>query len=115
MSAIKYVPKEAQGAKAKFEGHIELTAPSFDQRFQYIEECNFEVNDKGEISESMNQLGSLRKMVSLTQHHYKSVALKSKNGKEYKSFEDLSFDPDCNTMMIEVASFVMNGFTPGKK
>ena len=44
---VNYTPKVCQGDDAKFEGSIELKMPTFDQRFQYMEECGFELDEDG--------------------------------------------------------------------
>lgn len=115
MLVQKVIPDAAKGEKAKFDGYIELTAPTFDQRYRYIEACGFETDEKNEIVVNMKQLGAIRKMVSQSEQHYKTVKLtKKKNGQEYKSFNDLAVDPDCDPILLEVAGIVMRGFTPSK-
>lgn len=112
---IEYVPLKARGEDAKMEGKVELTPTSFDQRWEYVEQCGFKVNAEGEVEATTENLGSIRKMVSLSKPHYKSVALKDKeSGMEYKSFEDLSMDPSCDEILIEIAGVVLRGQRPTK-
>ena len=114
------VCKETEGAdgvkvQPTYEGQIELFVPSFDQRFQYIEEAGFEVKENGEVDAGVKNIKSIRKIVGLSEKHYKSVFLKNiETGEEFKSFSDISFNPDLANVMIEVAAALLNGLKVSK-
>ena len=101
------------GANCK--GEVKLSRPTFDQRWQYIEECGFKTDEKGEISAGIAQAGAIRRMVSVSEKHYKEVKIEKKSEPVvYTSFSELSLDPECDEVLIAVASKIMNGGKPGK-
>lgn len=98
------------------EGVIKFNPITFDQRYQYIEECSFKTDDKGEVVMGIEHLHSVRKMVSVSQKHYKFVEIKNKNtGAVHKSFEDLTLDPECDEVLIGAAGKLINGGRVSKK
>lgn len=115
MDTIKYVPEQAKGKKPIFSGYIEVTQTTFDERMMFVEECNFKMDDSGEMAETSKQIGSIRKAVSLSKQFYKSVHLKHIKDKiEYKTFDDLSYDSECAAVLAEVAGIIARGTRPGK-
>lgn len=111
----KWEPKQEKSEEAIFEGHILLKKPLMHERYELIEKTGFVVTDKGEVEASVKQLPAMIKLVSLVKSHFVEVALKKKDGAvEYKSYDDLSFDPDCELLLITLASLIMGGFRPGK-
>lgn len=119
MKTIQFVPeacKASEGKEARFEGHVEIECPKFNERYELIEKAGFEMDAEGRILTGIKQLPALRKSVELSKPFVKSVALKKiEGGVEYKSFEDLEYDPDCDEVLIEIGSQVMNGFRVSKK
>lgn len=98
-----------------FSGTITLKVPTYDERYEYIEECGIDVGDDGDVSKKKSNLSIMRSMVKFSQKFYVSVDIKKiEIGHEYKSFEDLSLDPDCDGILMEVAREVRGGFRPSK-
>lgn len=115
MREINYTPDACKpGEKQSMQGSVIITVPTFDERYGYIEEAGFETNDKGDIEGGVKNLKAIRKMVQLSQKHYKAVNLKKLDGVEVKSFEAMVDEPDCDAVLIEVAMQLMNGFKASK-
>jgi len=112
--AIKYVPTQCRGENAIFEGSLTIKAPTFNERYTYIEESNFKYDADGEISGGMDQLPAIRKMVGASEKHYAKVEIKNKETSQaYKSFADMSIDSACDPILIEIAMNLLNGFKAG--
>lgn len=98
-----------------FEGHIRLKVPTFDERYQFTEDCGMVVADDGGIERKASNFTIMRNMVKLSQKFYVSVEMKKlADGSVYTSFDELSADPDCDGILLEVAREVRSGFRPGK-
>lgn len=109
MKTFEYIPSQCKGDAPEFEGSVTLRMPTFDDRFRFVEECNFETTPEGVIDSSQKQIKPMRAMVKLSEEFYKKVNLKKKDGTAYRSFEDLSVDADCTLLLIEIASALMGG------
>lgn len=115
METISFIPEDAQGKNAAFEGEVMLAPLSFDQRYGMIEECGFELDEKGEVGANLKALGPMRKMVKLSKPHIKKVNLVRKSDKKhFTSYDELTMDSDCDKILIGIASFLMGGNKPGK-
>lgn len=111
---VKYIPEVCKGEGATFEGSLEIKVPSFDQKYQYIEDAGFELGEDGAVAGGMKNMKAIRAMVRFSKDHYVNVDLKRKSdGKEFKSFDDMQYDSDCDSILIEVAGKLMHGFKLG--
>lgn len=114
MKTIKIVPSICKGKAAKWEGSVTLRLPSFDEKFEYIERLSMEVDGEGNIQASQaKQIASVREMVKISQKHYESVDLKSKDGEHVTSFDDMQYVEDLHAALIEIAGMMLNGFKVG--
>jgi len=111
----KSVDDDGKEHPPTFEGTVKVKLPSFDERFQYLDESQFNVDDDGDVKTSkMDQLKSVRKLVSLSVPHYVEVNLKHKeSGKEYKTFDDLTYDSKCDRILTDIAVQMVSGFKAG--
>lgn len=135
MKTIEFVPtictnhqaKDAEGklllvdgqpvdVAATFEGSITLRLPDFDERYQVLEDMGLQADGSGQVkSVEINVFKTLRRMVEVSKAFYVEVKLKRiSDGAEFKSFTDLSVDPDCDGIILEVAKSLRSGFRPGK-
>lgn len=117
MKSVKYIPEACKGEKPEFSGEVVVRPPSFDEKYEYLETSGLDLDDSGNVHmpSGMGKIKLMRNLVKLSQKNYVSVSLKNNaTGEEYKSFEDLSSDPDCHNIMVEVASQMLNGFKLGK-
>lgn len=118
MKTVKYVPSVCKGENPSFEGSVTLRMPTFDERMDYLEsltEGDFEIDESGKMNRVKSQnMKSIRQMVKNSQKHYQAVEIKNKStGEEYKSFEDLTSDGETHLILIEVASFIIQGAKMG--
>lgn len=127
MTTIKFVPQacsehvvEKGKAKIKmpatFEGHLVMRCPDIDERYGILEDLGLQANEKGEVkSTETNLFASIRKMIKASKPFFHEVHIKRiADGKEFNSFEDLSFDPECDEIILEAARALKEGFRPGK-
>jgi hypothetical protein len=116
----KYVPKQcreildAEGEVLKaatHDGFILLNMPSFDARCELGETLAALVRG---IPEDIVGLRRARESVKLASKRVVEVSIKRlKDGKEYKSFDDLCNDPSCMNMITEVTAAILVGTEEG--
>ena len=110
----EYIPTACRKKDADITGSVTLRMPSFDEKYGYIEQCGFSMNSDGQIGAGVEQLGAIRRMVDLTKGHYEEVNLKTKDGQEITSFDQMQYDSRCDSILIEVAAQIMGGLQAGK-
>lgn len=111
---IDYIPTQCKGEDKKFEGTVKIKLPSFDQKYLYMEQSGFSVNEKGEFESGIKQIPAIRKMVSFAKDHIVSVSLKKiPSGVQFKAYDEMIYDGDCDSILIEIAMQLMNGFKVG--
>jgi len=111
---IKYVPEACRGKKAKYSGTITLLCPTFNERYQYIDDSGFDLDAKEEDADTMKQMRSLRKLVGMSEKHYVAVDIKTKDGNtQHTSFAEMANDPGCDAILIEIGSKMVSGFALG--
>ena len=115
---MKFIPEACTGETALFEGYFEVKSPNFEQRYQYMDDSGFDLTQKEgqELSkeQTREQMRSLRKLVSYSKDHVEEIHLKRKSdNKEFKSFDDLSNDPSCDALLIELGTKMVTGFDLG--
>lgn len=111
MKKIIYVPKICQAEGSAWQGSVTLKKPNFDERYEFLQEIETAVNGNGDF-ETDNVLSNVkrgRKMVSMSEKFYLNVDLKSPEGEEIKSFEDMSYCEELHNTLIEVAGFLYSG------
>ena len=116
MKTVTFVPTICRGEGAKYSGGITLRLPTFDEKFQYLEDTGIELNKDGEVEmgTTSDRMRMIRKMVKLSEKHYIVVELKNNaTGEELKSFEDLQYDTDAHAILVEVATQLVSGFKLG--
>lgn len=114
MKEIKFTPKACEGPE--FSGSVTMRVPMFDERYEMLDQMGIKIDvSTGEASmEEVGSFSSIRRMVKASSGFYKSVEIKHSDGREFKSFEDMQSDPDCDQILIEVAMAISRGFRPGK-
>ena len=115
--AVKLIPSACVSkgkAKAQFDGFLMMRQVTFDEKYQYLEDFTTE-GEEGEEPSRKDQIKRLRSMVSSSKAHYEEVKLtRLKDEKRFASFEDLSLDPGCHEILIEVATQMLGGFEVGE-
>lgn len=115
MKEIKFTPKACDGT-GEFSGSVTMRVPMFDERYEILDQMAIKINPQtGEgYMEDMGSLSTVRKLVKASASFYKAVEIKHADGREFKSFEDLQSDPDCDAILVDVAMAISRGFRPGK-
>lgn len=115
MREIKYTPEQAKGKKPQFEGHVLLKRPDAAERMEFIEECQFKLDDKGEMLPTKNQAGAIARGIRALKPYIKAVKLRYLEDKtDFKSYEDMSYDPICDQILGELVGIIVHGFRPSK-
>ena len=113
MKQLVYTPKACDGGD--FIGTVTLRLPSFDERYEALDELGIKINKDGEAEMTdMNSFKAIRSLVKMSSKYFVSVDLKHKDGREFKSKEDLETDPECDSILIEIAMNLSKGFRVGK-
>ncbi len=115
MKEIDFVPRVCKGDAPLFEGFVKLRLPSFDERMKYLEDAGVVIKEDGTVDHSLKQMSAVRKLVQFSAAHYIKVSLKKvEDGSLISNFEELTLDPDCDGILIEVASSIASGLKPSK-
>lgn len=114
MFKVKFEPEACKKEGTNIKGYAVMRIPSFDEKYRYIEECGFEINEEAQMKVSMKQMGAIRRMVTFSKDHYEEIRFVKRDGTKIESFDQMQFDPDCDEILIEVATQLMNGFRVGK-
>jgi hypothetical protein len=102
-------------AKNAIHGVIIVRKPTISERYAYVEECGFTVSEKGEMEAPKGNLALLGRIAEKARAHIVKVDLtRAEDGSKITSAEELYVDPDCDGILIELGSLVMNGFRPSK-
>lgn len=113
----EHVYKPKLEAKSPFkELEIVLKVPSVLDQMDYLEQCNLKTDDKGEIDlrDVMSKISMTKKLIQLSEPHYKAVHVLKKDGVKIASFQEMLYDQDCKAVLIDIGSQIVNGFQPSK-
>jgi len=91
------------------QGEIVVNLPKYTERLRLIKSCNFKTNDGGEIVTGFDQVDSLITAIEETQKFIESVSLVTKDGQKIDSYEELEHTHGCDSILPEVAFFIING------
>jgi hypothetical protein len=115
MKTVKIVPAICKLEGSNWEGHVIMRLPSFDEKFEYMESLDIEVNSSGEVDTSKSsRIKQVRKMVALSLPHYAEVNLKNKvTGEHVQSVEEMKYVEELHPTMTELAGSLIGGFKVG--
>lgn len=91
------------------QGEIEVVLPKYTERLRLMKDCNFKVDEKGEIVTGFEQIESLIVAIEKSKPFIKSVNLLTKDGQKVESFDELEVTAGCDAILTELAFFVING------
>ncbi len=115
---INYVPSSAKGKSAKFKGSVVLKVPSIIDRYKFMgmAKIKAEGDNLTMQSDTNGQLEYITKMIEQSIPFYVKVDLEYiSTQKKYTNFDELAHDPDCDSVVIEIASNLVNGFRLGNQ
>lgn len=95
------------------EGKLVLVIPTYRQRLKMIKECNFKMNEKGEVSTGLDSLDSIVNLLDAAKPYFKKIDLKCGEA-HVKTFEDMESYPEFDTLLTAAAMAVLNAGKLGK-
>jgi len=99
-----------------FEGHVVMKVPTNTERYELMDELGIdlmEIAGGKKKKDSLKNVGTFKniiKMIKLSEQLYKEVKLQ-KDGKQFKSYEDLNEDIVCQSVMISCAQKSVMGLS----
>lgn len=106
--------EDGEKVASPFSGIVKIEVPRYPQRLKYIKECNFAMDEKGQVKSGMDSIDSIIKMLEIASKHVQEVNLKHKDGAEFCTWDELQDNPMADGILNEVASAVINGPILGK-
>jgi len=94
-------------------GKLVLTIPTYRQRLKMIKDCNFKINENGEVNTGLDSLDSIVNLLDAAKPHFKKIDLKC-GEIHVKSFEDMESYPEFDQLLTAAASSVLNAGRLGK-
>jgi len=94
-------------------GKLILTIPTYRQRLKIIKECNFKINEQGDVNVGTETLESMVKLIDLAEPHFKKIDLKF-GEIHVKNFEQMESYTEFDTLITEAATAVLNAGKLGK-
>jgi hypothetical protein len=92
-----------------FSGFAKLAMPKYRDRLQMIKDCNFKVNQNGEMESGFENLDGLTKMIDFAAKSVKEMEIVHvASGTLAKSFDELEYNPIFDTLISDIAGFYMN-------
>lgn len=108
-----YEPEACKAPDSVVSGKVTLKLPTVLQKYDYCDRMGVVLNAQGEVDMSnMNQFKVLKTLVELSESHYTKIDLRKKDGSAVDSWEKMISDPDCEGVITEVATGLLNGFKP---
>jgi len=120
MREVKYIPEctlEVEGLKrAPMVGYVLISAPSHQERLRYLSKSKMKHGETGDqVQMAMDNLEAMAVLVDILKDHVKSVELLKDDGIKISTYEDMIYDPDCESVITELSIALVNGFRPSKK
>ena len=115
MKTVKIVPSICKEAESNWEGHIIMRLPTFDEKYEYMEQISVDVDDENvELMKNSDRIKKMRKMVGFSKNHYHEIALKNKvNGEVVSEYDQLTDDDELHAVLVEIAGKLFSGFKVG--
>lgn len=107
---VKYIPQACKGKGAALSGDVTLILPSLPEKLRYTKEVGVNFDTEGKPIVNVDGMESLIKLIEYSKPHYAEVNLKKKDGTEIKTFDEMLYDPECETVVTEIAYALLNSF-----
>ena len=90
--------------------------PKYSDRKKLIKKYGIKANATGQVDFDVDAVESLSAMVDGVKEYLEEVKIKRlHDNKEYKSFEDLEYDPSCDGLLEDLGRLLISGETLKKK
>jgi len=96
-------------------GRVEVKKPSIVERFRFMEETGFQVNDAGQVATEGNKLRAMGKMIETSLPFILAVELAKADGTSISEVEEMTHDSECDPILMEIGGLIIGGFKPTKK
>jgi len=116
MKTVLITPEICKAAESDYEGAIEFRPPLIEERFEYFDKANLDVNERGEVDiKPKDGIKLVRALAPEVKKHLVKVDMKRKSdGEKLSSYEDLAQDPDCMQVVVDLCMLLLQGFKPTK-
>ena len=114
MRDFKYTPQACDGKI--LEGYVIWNLPSYIERRMLLKSIGVKFNSSGNVEAADIDHFELLKQLHEECHKYiKEVCIENKMTTEmHTSFESVTYDPYCDSLIEELAFFLINGVKLGK-
>lgn len=110
---LAYTPKACSAEGSHITGMVVLNTPTILEKYELCEALGINVDDSGNVDlGKLGKISLLKQLIISSQKHYKQIKLVKKDGSKVESWDDLIADPDCEPVVLEVATSLLNGFRP---
>lgn len=114
---IKFSPKKlinllnSEEVESPFEGYIELKILPFLERFKKAKDLSLSVTKEGEVelNKDADVEEQMKRLVELVKKHSTDVKIKRKSGFEFKSIDELGYDEDGTTLILQAGQVILRG------
>jgi hypothetical protein len=119
MHTIDFIPEACKGDSAKFEGSVVLRAPTMAERakYRFMAFSKLKGDPFGEqtTADKLEQVVAMAEVCEVTKDHIKEIHIRRKSdGYEFKNYEELSCDYECEAILIEIATQMVKGVLVSK-
>jgi len=117
MKDFKFVPTICKDKESQLKGHVVFSMPSYTERRKMIKALGVKINPAGGVDlGGKDHFDLLLDLVENCKKFIKTVAIENKETKEkHDNFDSLENDPYCDSLIDELAMFMLNGVNLGKK
>jgi hypothetical protein len=114
MKTLKFIPSAVSAEGATLTGHLILKVPNLSEKLDIEAVRGSSLDGDGNVTtEKIPVVKILKDVLKLVQPFFIEVQITKADKTEHKSYDDLSDDPDCHGILIEVATKYMSGFKVG--
>lgn len=115
MREVKWTPPIEEGQEPKFKGHVMVKVPTTKERLENMEQVGIKYNAQGEILGELDMISTGGKLVDIASKMVILVDLELiEDGTKYSSFEDLTYDNKCDSVIMDLGKIGLRGVRPGK-
>lgn len=102
MNPYKFEPKICSEKDSGVTGHVILKPRSLPEKYRNIAKCDLKIDSKGEMQADLSAFNGIADMMEISEKYYEKVEIKV-NDRLIKSYKELSYTPECESILMEVA------------
>ena len=99
-----------------FEGTVTIRSANNLEKLRVLDKLGFDMQEltTKKAEDKFKKLSTITMLIEMSKDYYKKVSLK-REGKDYKSFNDLLECPQCNSVLMECATKSLLGLGEDEK